>query len=75
MNLSKSRIGSGFTGCQLYFQNLAAHFHDPLLLAKPVIVGNQLGKIGVLQLPLGANPSLTGNAGGHLEHTHNCCLS
>jgi hypothetical protein len=46
--LKQSGIRTLLAGCQLYLNNLATHFHNPLLLTKPVIVGHQLGEIGVL---------------------------
>jgi hypothetical protein len=69
-NLLQSGIGTRLTRCQFDLDNFAPHFHNSLLLTKPVIVGNQFGEVGILQFSLSTNPGLTGNAGSHLEHTH-----
>jgi hypothetical protein len=46
--LKQSSIRTLLACGQFNLNNLATHFHNPLLLTKPVVVGNQLCEIGVL---------------------------
>jgi hypothetical protein len=73
--LEQTGIGTLPTSSQLNLNDFAAHFLNALLLFEPVLVGHQLGKERILQLPLGTNPGLTGNASGDLKHAHGRKLS
>ena len=68
--LLQTSIYSLLACSQLNLEDFAPHFHNPLLLAKPVIEGNQLREKGILQFSLGAGATLAGNAGCNLKHSH-----
>jgi hypothetical protein len=70
MKLEQTSIRTWLTGGELNLNDFAAHFHNPLLLAEPVIVRNQLGEIGILQLSLCSDSGLAGNASSHFKHSH-----
>jgi hypothetical protein len=69
-SLQQARIRTGFARCQFNLHNPATHLLDALLLFKPIVIGHQLRKEGVLQFPLGTNSRLAGNASRDLKHSH-----
>lgn len=68
--LQQSYVHPRLTRGQLHLQDAATRFLDALLFPKPVLIGHQLGEVGILQLPLGANSGLAGHTGRDLEHAH-----
>lgn len=69
-SLQQPSVGAGLTRCQFDLNDFATHLHDALLLPEPIVIGNELSEVGILQLPLGANSGLAGNASRNLEHAH-----
>jgi hypothetical protein len=63
-------IGLPATGDQLNLDDFSALFHDPLLLSEPAVVGNPLGEVGVLNLPLGPDFFRAGDASSDFKETH-----
>ena len=67
---SVAHIGLQATGGQFHLDDLSTLFHDPLLLSEPAVVGNPLGEVGVLNLPLGPDFFRAGDASSDFKETH-----